>query len=135
MKSSLNGVEIVSSKVVEIIVRTNDQTGGGLSAIQSKFLAAERQIQAVANRIKSFASAKYSFTISLIDRVSEPGYRVNSILKSLAGKAYRIAVSLTDGASGKLQSINALAAKLVSRAYTIAVQRQGQRLQETQRTF
>ena len=63
----------MSSRVIEIIVRTNDQTGGGLSAIQSKFLALEKSIQSVANRIKSFAAAKYSATISLIDRVSEPG--------------------------------------------------------------
>ena len=111
----------MSSRVIEIIVRTNDQTGGGLTAIQSKFLALEKSIQSVANRIKSFAAAKYSATISLIDRVSEPGGRVNSILKSLAGKAYRITLGVTDSASAKLQQINALAARLVSRAYTIAV--------------
>ena len=111
----------MSSRVIEIIVRTNDQTSAGVSSILSKFLAVERKIQSVANRIKAFAATKYSATINLIDRVSEPGSRVNSILKSLAGKAYKLTVSLADSASAKLQQINALAARLVSRAYTIAV--------------
>ena len=111
----------MSSRIIEIIVRTNDQTSAGLSSVLSKFLAVEQKIQSVANRIKSFAAAKYSATIGLIDRVSEPGGRINSILKSLAGKAYRLTVSLTDSASGKLQQINALAARLVSRTYSIAV--------------
>lgn len=111
----------MSSRIIEIIVRTNDQTSAGVSSILSKFLAVERKIQSVANRIKAFAATKYSATINLIDRVSEPGGRINSVLKSLAGKAYKLTVSLADSASAKLQQINALAARLVSRTYTIAV--------------
>ncbi|MBR3748115.1 MAG: hypothetical protein IKN27_14270, partial [Selenomonadaceae bacterium] len=111
----------MSSRVIDIIIRTNDQTSAGLIAIQSKFLAMERSIQRLANRMKSFASARFQATVSLIDRVTEPGGRINAILKRFAEKAYRISVGITDSASSKLQSLNTLAAKLVSRTYTIAV--------------
>lgn len=107
------------SRVVEIIIRTNDQASPAAAAIASKFLKVEQTIQRAANRLKSFASARYQATISLIDRVSQPGSRINSVLKSLAGKAYQIAVRLTDSASGKLQALNAQVARLASRTITI----------------
>ncbi|MBR1646978.1 MAG: hypothetical protein IJ685_09405 [Selenomonadaceae bacterium] len=89
----------MSSRVIDIIVRTNDQTSAGLSAVQSKFLAMERSIQRLTNRVKSFASARFQATVSLIDRVTEPGGRINSLLKRFADKAYRISVDVTDSAS------------------------------------
>ena len=108
-----------SSRIVEIIIRANDQASPQAAAVASKFLAVERKIQQCANRMKSFASAKYQATISLIDRVTPEGSRIGAVLKSLAGRAYRLTVGLTDSASGKLQQINALAAKLAARTVTI----------------
>ncbi len=84
----------MSSRIIEIIIQTNDKTSAGLSAIQSKFPAAEKTIQRVASRMKGFAAAKFRATISLINRVTEPGSRINSVLKSLAGKAYRLTVGV-----------------------------------------
>lgn len=109
----------MSSRVVEIIIRANDQASPAAAQIASKFLAVEQTIQRVANRMKSFASARYQATISLIDRVTQPGSKINSVLKSMAGRAYQIAVRLTDSASGKLQALNAKIATLASRTVTI----------------
>lgn len=108
-----------SSRIVEIIIRANDQASPAAAAIASKFLAVERKIQNAANRLKSLASAKYSATISLIDRVTPEGSRIGAVLKSLAGKAYRITCAVTDNASGKLQSLNALCARLAAKTVTI----------------
>ena len=111
----------MSSRVIELIIRVNDQTSPAVAQIQSKFLAVEQAIQRATARMKNFASARYRATISLIDRVSEPGSKINSVLKNLAGKAYRLTVNLADSASNKLQNLNALAARLVSKTYTITV--------------
>ena len=111
----------MSSRVIEIVIRVNDQTSPTVAQIQSKFLAVEQAIQRATARMKNFASARYRATISLIDRVSEPGSKINSVLKNLAGKAYRLTVNLADSASNKLQNLNALAARLVSKTYTITV--------------
>ena len=111
----------MASRVVEIIIQTNDKTSAGVNAIISKFAALESRIQSAANRIKSFAAAKYQAAISLIDNVTPQGSRINSVLKSFVGKAYRLTVGITDSASSKLQSLNALAARLVARTYTISV--------------
>ena len=111
----------MASRVVEIIIQTNDKTSAGVNAIISKFVALESRIQSAANRIKSFAAAKYQAAISLIDNVTPQGSRINSVLKSFVGKAYRLTVGITDSASSNLQSLNALAARLVARTYTISV--------------
>ena len=63
----------MADRVIEIIVETNDQTGGKLEGIKKGLLALDKAAQKMHGKLRTLANQKYQATISLIDRVTTPG--------------------------------------------------------------
>ena len=111
----------MANKTIEIIVDVNDKTGGKLKGAQQALIDMDRTAQRLANRFKSFSTTKYQATIRLIDRVTEPGTRINNLLRRIAGTAWRVSLHLADGALDKVRRVEAILMRITSRAYNIAV--------------
>lgn len=111
----------MSSRIIEVVIDLNDRTGGKLEGFTSKLLAFDKKVQALHSKLAGFANRAYSATVSLIDRVTTPGSRINSFLKNLAGKIYRVTINANDGALNKIRNIEAALARLAGKAYTIGV--------------
>ena len=110
-----------SDHIVEIIIQTNDQTGGALGKVQNSLLALDRAVQKTQERLKRAFSNAYSATIKLIDQVTPAGSKVNDFLKRLAGKTYNLALRLTDGATNGIRNLEAKLMRLAGKTYTVAV--------------
>ena len=111
----------MADRTIEIIVDVADKTNGKLDGIKNSLLAMDKAAQRMSNRLKALSIQKYAATIRLIDRVTEPGGRINSFLRNLASKAYNLSIRLNDGALGKIRQIEAGVMRLTGRAYTVAV--------------
>ena len=111
----------MADRVIQIIIETNDKTGGSLGKIQQSLMALDKAVNKIHNKLRAFATQKLSATISLIDRVTTPGSRINSFLKSLANKVYNISMRVNDSALGKIRQIEATLMKLAARAWTIGI--------------
>ena len=111
----------MADRTIEIIIDINDRTGGKLDGFTSKLLAFDKKVQALHSKLAGFANRAYTATVSLIDRVTTPGSRINSFLKNLAGKIYRVTINANDGALNKIRNIEAALARLAGKAYTIGV--------------
>lgn len=103
------------------MVDVRDATGGKVKGLQNQLKELDRTAQRLANRFKSFATMKYKAAIELIDRVTEPGNRINNLLRRLAGKAWRISLNVADGALGKIRQVESLLMRITSKAYNIAI--------------
>ncbi len=110
-----------SDHIIEIIIQTNDQTGGALGKVQDSLLALDRAVQRTQERLKRAFGRAYSATVRLIDQVTPAGSKINELLKRLAGKTYQLALRLNDGATNKIRSLEAKLMQLTGKAYTIAV--------------
>lgn len=110
-----------ADKVIEIVVEINDATGGKLGGIQSKLLAMDKAVQRMHSKLASLGYRAYTATISLIDRVTPQGSKINNLLRSLASKAYNISMKINDSALAKIRSIEASLMKIAGRAYTVAI--------------
>ena len=111
----------MADRVIQIIIETNDKTGGSLGALQKSLMAMDAAVNRLHNKLRSFATQKLAATISLIDRVTTPGSRINSFLKSLANKVYNISMRLNDSALGKIRQVEASLMKIAARAWTIGI--------------
>jgi len=111
----------MADRTIQIIVEINDATGGALGNIQKGLLAMDKVVTRMQNKLRAFAIQKYAATVRLIDRVTQPGNRINSFLKSLASKVYNVTMRVTDSAGSKIRQIEASLMKLAGRAWTIAV--------------
>lgn len=110
-----------SDHIIEIIIQTNDQTGGALGKVQNSLLALDKVVQKTHDRLKRAFSNAYSATIRLIDNVTPTGSKINDLLKRLAGKTYQLALRLNDGATNGIRNLEAKLMRLSAKAYTIAV--------------
>lgn len=88
-------------------------------------LAIDKTAQKLSNKLKSFATQKYTATLRLIDRVTEPASKVNALLKKIAGGAYRVTLKLADGALSGIRKIETSLMRITSKAYNIAVNVRG----------
>lgn len=111
----------MADRTIEIIVDVTDKTGGKVKGLQNQLKELDRTAQRLANRFKSFSTMKYRAAIELIDRVTEPGNRINNLLRRLAGKAWRLSLSVTDSALGKLRQVESLLMRIASKTYNIAI--------------
>lgn len=103
----------------------NDKTGGKLGGLKKSLESLDKTAQKLNNRLKSFATQKYTTTLRLIDRVTEPASRINSLLKKIAGGAYRITLKLADGALSGIRKIETSLMRITSKAYAISVNLKG----------
>ena len=110
-----------SDHIIEIIIQTNDQTGGALGKVQSSLLTLDKAVQKTQERMKRAFSNGYSATIRLIDKVTPAGSKITDLLKRLAGKTYQLALRLADGATNGIRNLEAKLMRLTGKAYTIAV--------------
>ena len=78
-----------SDRIVEIIIETNDKTGGALGAVQSKLLAFDKAVLRTQERLKRMTKDTYQASISLIDKVTPRGSKINSLLKGLLARLIR----------------------------------------------
>ena len=111
----------MADRVIEIIVDVADKTSGKLGGIKDGLLALDAAAQRMSNRLRALSTQKYAATLRLIDRVTEPGSRINSFLKGLASKVYSLSIRINDSALGKIRQIEAGVMRLTGKAYTIAV--------------
>ena len=111
----------MADRTIEIIVDVADKATGNLDGIKAGLLALDKAATRVHNRLRAIGNQKFLATIRLIDRVTEPGGRINSFLKSMATKVYNITMRINDAALGKVKSIEASLMRLVGRAWTIGV--------------
>ena len=73
------------------------------------------------NKLRAFGLQRFAATVRLIDRVTQPGSRINSFLKSLASKVYNITMRVNDAAGNKIRQIEASLMKLAGKAWTIGI--------------
>ena len=111
----------MADRVIQIIIETNDKTGGSLGALQKSLMAMDAAVNKLHNKLHAFASQKLATTLSLVDRVTTPGSRINSFLKSLVNKVYNISMRVNDSALGKIRQVEASLMKLAARAWTIGI--------------
>lgn len=111
----------MADRTIQIIVEVNDATGGALGGIQKSLLAMDKVVQRMQQKLRAFATQKFDATVRLIDRVTQPGSRINCFLKSLATKVYNITLRATDSATDKIRRIEASLMKLAGHAWTIAI--------------
>ena len=78
----------MADRSIEIIVNIRDNTTGKVKSLADQLLKIDSAAQRVSNRLKSFANARYSATLALIDRITSPASRINSLLKKIAGGVY-----------------------------------------------
>lgn len=107
--------------VIDIIIKTNDQTGGGLKSAQSALLKFDAAVQKTNDRLNALTGRAHRITLSLIDRVSEPGSRINGMLRRLEGRAYRITLGLKNRATAGIRETEAQLFRLTARAYTVSL--------------
>lgn len=107
--------------VIDIIIKTNDQTGGGLKSAQSALLKFDAAVQKTNDRLNALTGRAHRITLSFIDRVSEPGSRINGMLRRLEGRAYRITLGLQNRATAGIRETEAQLFRLTSRAYTVSL--------------
>ena len=107
--------------MIEIIIETNDQTGGALGNIQKGLLAMDKVVQRMQNKLRAFALQKFAATVRLIDRVTQPGSRINSFLKNLAAKVYTISMRVNDSVGNKIRQIESSLMRLAGKAWTVAI--------------
>ena len=98
---------VQSDHIIEIIIQTNDQTGGALGKVQSSLLALDKAVKKTQERMKRAFSNGYSATIRLIDKVTPEGSKITDLLKRLAGKTYNLALRLTDSATNGIRNLEA----------------------------
>ena len=110
-----------SDRIVEIIIETNDKTGGALGAVQSKLLAFDKAVLRTQERLKRMTKDTYQASISLIDKVTPQGSKINSLLKGFAGKAYQASIGLIDRTTGGIRSLEAKLMQLTGKAYNVTV--------------
>lgn len=96
-----------SDHIIEIIIQTNDQTGGALGKVKSSLLTLDQAVQKTQERMKRAFSNAYSATIRLIDKVTPAGSKITDLLKRLAGKTYQLALRLNDGATNVIRNLEA----------------------------
>ena len=108
-------------RIIEIIIETNDRTGGALGAMQNKLLAFDRAVLRTQERLKRMTSGVYQTSINLIDRVTPQGSRINSMLKSIANKAYNATVGLIDRTAGGIRELEAKLMQITGKAYNVTV--------------
>lgn len=107
--------------VIDIIIKTNDQTGGGLKSAQNALLKFDAAVQRTNDRLNALTGRAHRITLSLIDRVSEPGSRINGMLRRLEGRAYRITLGLQNRATAGIRETEAQLFRLTARAYTVSL--------------
>lgn len=106
---------------IDIVIRTNDMTGQGLKTAQANLTRFDSAIQRTTQRIASLSQRGYKVTLGLIDRVSEPGGRINAMLKKLAGSTYKISLGIQNRASAGINEVESRLSRLTSKAYTVAI--------------
>ena len=109
----------MADRTIQIIVDVRDNATGGAKKIAEGLLKLDQTAQRLANRFKSFSTSKYMATLALIDRVTEPASRINSLLKRIAGGAWRVSLSLSDGALAGVRKIESALMRLTNRVYNI----------------
>lgn len=117
----MEGVSTISDRVVTVIIDVADKTNNKLDGVKKSLLAIDAAAQRTRAKLAAIGNRAYSATIRLIDRVSQPGSRINSFLKSLANKTYTIGMRLNDAVFGKIRSLEASLMRIAGRAYTVAV--------------
>ena len=75
---------MAQDRIIEIIIETNDRTGGSLGAITNKLLAFDKVVQRTQGRLRSLSMGSYGATLRLIDRVTPEGSKIQSFLRSIA---------------------------------------------------
>ena len=111
----------MADRIIEIIIETNDRTGGSLGAVQNKLLAFDKAVQKTQNRLKSMSTNAYEATIRLVDRVTPQGSKINSFLKSVSSKMYNATVGLIDKTTGGIRNLEAKLMQLTGKAYNVTV--------------
>ncbi len=106
---------------IDIVIKTNDMTDQGLRTAQANLTRFDSAIRRTTQRIANLSQRGYKVTLGLIDRVSEPGGRINAMLKKLAGSTYRISLGLQNRASAGISEVESRLSRLASRAYTVAI--------------
>ncbi len=111
----------MADRVIEIIIDTNDRTGGKLEGLKKSLLEIDSAAQRTRNKLAAIGRSTYSASIRLIDRVTTPGSRINSLLKSIANKVYTVTMRLNDSILGKIRSVESSLMRLAGKAYTVAI--------------
>ena len=107
--------------IIDIIIETNDQTGGALGRVQDRLLQFDRGIQRTNERLRRLTNRAHQITLSLIDRVTPQGSRIQNWLRRIAGRTHQITLGLIDRATDRIRSAEAHLFRLTARAYTITV--------------
>ena len=107
--------------IIDIIIRTTDQTGGALDKVQKKLLKFDESLERMNRHLSSLTQRAYNVTLNLIDRVTQPGSRLNGVLHNMTDRIWRVTLGLNDRATNRVRTLTAQMATLTSKAYTIAV--------------
>lgn len=111
----------MADRVVQIIIDVNDKTNNKLDGLKKSLLAIDAAAQRTRAKLAAIGNRAYTASIRLIDRVTQPGSRINSFLKNLTNKTYNISMRLNDAVFGKIRSLEASLMRIAGRAYTVAV--------------
>ncbi len=111
----------MADRTVMIIIDVADKTQGRLDGLKKSLLAIDAAAQKTRAKLASLGNRTYNATLRLIDRVTQPGSRINAFLKSIASKTYTITAKMGDAIFGKIRSLEASLMRVAGRAYTVAV--------------
>ena len=107
--------------VIDIIIRANDMTSGGLQKAQQSLLRFDEATQRTNRRLRELSSHAHDVTLNLIDRVTPQGGRINRMFHNLSERAYRITLNLNDGATARIRAAEARLATLTAKAYVVTM--------------
>jgi len=115
--------------VIDIVIETSDQTGDGLSQAQNRLTRFDRSVQRMNERLKKITGQAHQVTLSLVDKVTPEGSKVQQWLRRIADRTHQITLGLTDHATNGLKATEAKLLNLTSKAHTVTVNLKNQATQ------
>lgn len=112
---------MASSRTITIEVDLRDNATGQVGGLKKTFADIEARAQRTRNKLIQLGRSQFRVTLSLIDKITPAGSKIQNFLRSMAAKQYLIGVKLTENVFGRIQSLTAKLQSLVGRSYTIGL--------------
>ena len=112
---------MASSRAIIIEVDLKDNASGQIGGLKKTFAEIEARAQRTRNKLLQLGRSQFRVTLSLIDRITPAGSKINTYLRSMAAKQYLIGVKLTENVFGRIQSLTSTLQRLVGRSWTIGI--------------
>lgn len=108
-------------RIIEIIIETADHTSAGLKKAGDALLAFDRRVQKTQASIRRMTDRAFTVTMRLVDRVTEPGGKINQFLHRMVNRAHRVTLDLNDRITSRIRTTEAKLFQMTAKAYTVTV--------------